>query len=534
MKSTCLILSAAVSIFTPAEPERDAALESMVAEDVVKPVRPVGVGGQVQWNGNALWFQYPPIFDFPAVPNADGYRYVIIDAAGRSHVFSTDTPRISLEGIWPQMPSGRTEVWCEATKGGLYAYGRSQRTFWRMSHYRPNGYPAAPRTYAEAVDLAYRYLLTMPSMKRFVETGRPDTNYWHNCYPSKMHSATVQAMIRFARRSPEHRGPAMRLARTAADYLLSISFPDGAPLAGFAPTYEGDSTPAAKKYAGEVMLGYPASVGLAFLAMYGESNDEKYRTAAEKIASRYLTLQGNDGTWALKMDVATGAPIGRNRLIPSAVMAFMNEMSRLTSDARYQSASDKAFGFFERGPLRDWNWEGQFEDMEPTEKFVNLTLHGPVSAALHILKRWPHDQARLAQARELARFAEDQFVAWERPYECERLTLVGNSYYDWLVKPAVVEQYHYREVVDSAAARMSRLFLRLHQVTGSPLDLAKAKTLADSIVRTQCPNGRIPTLWTANGHSCEQDDWINCMVSSIFTLELLTDFENEKGKKGRQ
>ena len=505
-------------------PERDTSLDAMVAEDVARPVRPAGVGGQAQWNDKAVWFQYPPILDFPSSDVAEEYRYIILDSLGRSRVFRCASPRISLEKIWPSLPSGRTEIWCETVKRGSHVYKRVQRTFWRMSHYIPGGYPAAPRSYAEAVELAYGYLLNMPSMRHFAETGRPDPGYWHNCYPSKMHSATIQAMIRLARRYPEHRAQAMRLAGAAADYLLSVSYPSGSSLAGFTPTYEGDATPAAKRYADEVMMGYPASVGSAFLALYGETGARKYLSAAETIAGRYLVLQEADGTWPLKMKISTGKRVGRNRLIPFAAMSFLNRMFQHSGDVRYRAAADRAFGFIENGPLSDWNWEGQFEDMEPTDKYINLTLHGPVSAAVHILQRWPDDPSRVAQARELVRFAEDQFVAWERPYEREKLTLVGNAFDDWLVKPAVVEQYHYREVVDSAAARMADLFLRLHQVTGNPLDLAKARTLADSIVRVQCPNGRIPTLWTANGHSCIQDDWINCMFSSIRTLEILADF----------
>ena len=50
-------------------------LAKLVAEDVAKPVRPVGVNGQTEyWNVNATWFMYPPAFAFPEKQGADGYR----------------------------------------------------------------------------------------------------------------------------------------------------------------------------------------------------------------------------------------------------------------------------------------------------------------------------------------------------------------------------------------------------------------------------------------------------------------------------
>jgi hypothetical protein len=52
-----------------------------------------------------------------------------------------------------------------------------------------------------------------------------------------MISAIVRAMIAYAELEPEMAEQALRLAKNAADYLLSISYPEGSPLAGLPPTY---------------------------------------------------------------------------------------------------------------------------------------------------------------------------------------------------------------------------------------------------------------------------------------------------------
>ena len=63
----CGTFLAAISAFSAV----GADLEDAVGRDIVTPVRPGGVNGQEFWNGNALWFMYPPAFDFKRVEGTD-------------------------------------------------------------------------------------------------------------------------------------------------------------------------------------------------------------------------------------------------------------------------------------------------------------------------------------------------------------------------------------------------------------------------------------------------------------------------------
>ena len=118
---------------------------------------------------------------------------------------------------------------------------------------------------------------------------------------------------------------------------------------------------------------------------------------------------------------ATGKPVERNRLVPVHLMQFLERMFVLTGERKYRTAADRAFVAVEKGPLTTWNWEGQFEDVKPSERFRNLTKHDACSTAMYLLKRFPGDARRLAQAREFLRFAEDQFVCWERQSSARRV-----------------------------------------------------------------------------------------------------------------
>ena len=517
------VAGAAVATGCAAFGASDAELARMVAEDLARPVRPGGVGGQEFWNANAQGFVYPPAFDFPAVEGAEKYLFRVIDSDGKAHEFEDANPKASLATVWGELPDGMNVLWWEATGWGPLR--QASRVFWKMAPYRPGSYPKPPYGYGEAARRGYGYVLDLRFMRTLAETGRPDPDYKLNCYPAKMGAALINGMIRCAKALPERRGEALRLARAAADHLISIAQPAGAPLAHFPPTYEGTYA-TAKEYAGMHMLLYPASAALAHLSLYDVTKERKYLDAALGIAATYLRLQGEDGTWYLKLYEKDGRPVNPNRLQPLGVAELLEEVFRRTGDAAYRAAADRAFAFVEKGPLHDWNWEGQFEDILPCGKYVNLSKHVACDAALYLLKRWPKDAGRIAQAREILRFSEDQFVIWEVPDTAAWRRYFGKDLWKYNYRlPGVIEQYHYRELVDASAAKMIRTYLALYRATGNPLDLAKARTLGDSCVRMQRENGRIPTLWNTLDAEDIQQDWVNCTLATLRALQELNELQ---------
>ena len=501
-------------------------LQKMVAEDVAMPVRPFGVGGQVEWNGNSTWFMYPPVLVFPKGEAMAGYRIRIIGADGTVRRFDQDSSVVSLEKWWSELPVGRTTVLCDGWKPGpAIVLDRHCRSFWKMAPFRPGSYPSAPYSYADAAKKGCDYILNMKFVQHFCATGRPDPEYALNSFPTKMNSALIIFAVKCARADGSRRTELLSLAKKLADYLISISQPDDAPLAGFPPTYIDMGMSIAKQYLGMNMLVYPAYAGSAYLELFRETKDQKYLNAAKAIGETYLRLQGEDGTWPLKVYERDGRPVQANRLLPIAVIDFLDALAATTKEARYQLAADRAFGFCERGPLTDWNWEGQFEDVEPTPPYKDLSKHPAVSVAMRLVRRFPGDVKRLAQAREILRWAEDQFVVWEKPRnddESEQLQVAHN----WTVAPAVIEQYHYRVPVDASAAKMIEGYLSLYAASKNPLDLMKARALGDAMVRAQQQSGRIPTSWIKADEPAKfaSRDWINCLCASVYALLHLAEF----------
>ncbi len=513
----------------------DPDLKDAVAADMKTPVRPPEANGGAFWNGHAEWFMYPPEFDFKPVKGAVKYRFRFVLDGHEELAWETVRPTDCIAPVWEKIPEcGFVTVFAFGLDASGAVCGLAgERTFFKTARYKPGMYPKAPRSYAQAAAMTFDYLFDFPNVKHFLKTGKPDPAYKLNCYPSKMHASLIRAMVACAKRNPARAADAIKVARAAADFLLAGAEPADAPLAHFTQTYAGrDLTSGA--FAGQHMLLYPMTAASAFLKLYDVTQEKKYLDGALAIAETYLKLQGEDGTWYLKAYAKDGKPVAKNRMFPIDMCSFFEGLYDRTKDARYRAAADRAFAYVEKGPLSDWNWEGQFEDVNPTDKYVNLTKHPACSTAMYLLKRFPGDAKRVAQARELLRWSEDQFVAWEPA--CRKdgtgFRMTGKrpghfngggwdwGYAQWLY-PSVMEQYYCYVPIDASAAKMIRTYLALYKATGSQLDLAKARTLGDSACRIQTDKGRIATFWHGGDLLAPERDWYNCMVSIAEALEQL-------------
>lgn len=478
------------------------------------------------WTWVARAFRRPPNFDFPAVKGAVEYEYLVVDAVHARHTFTTNIPYASLAPVWAKLPVGPVTVFCEGKDAEGRACGRAGFKRFPKSAYFTGDYPKAPRSYAESVRLAYDYMATSTNLTAMVDHGDVERTTWlYRAYPSKMRSAAIMAMVKYAARDPKVRERALAIARAEADFLIARSAKPGTPLAGFPLTYSTekykDEPEAATKYRGQCMNSYPAEVGVSYLALYRATKEEKYFAAAKAIGERYLARQQPNGTWYLRELFETGEHVSDNYLVPNAVIDFFLDLHRATGEKRYLDAADRAFAYIENGPLKTFDWEGQFEDVAPSKPYKNLTIHMSCDTALFLLDRFPGDARRLAQAREIMRLAEDQFVFWEKPrFDWQPMAPVDRF-------PAALEQWVCYTPIDSSAAKAIRLYVALYKAEHKPLDLLKARALADSIVAMQRADGSIPTWWETEYAKDRDADWLNCHAGSVLALEAVDDVLTE-------
>lgn len=539
-------------------------LAALVAKDVARPVRPGGgAGDKVFWNRNSLHFMYAPAFDFKFIEGAKTYRFIVTDGNLDEHVFVAPQPCSSLSPVWLAVPVGYVRVRVEALDACERVVGiAGTRRFWKSAPYEPGAYPPKPYSYTECAKRYYRTLFSHTNTQHFLEFGRPD-GYTDllNIYPSKMNSALINGMIRYAQVDAGHKEDAIAIARRAADYTLSISQPEGAPLAYFPPTYwkmEGQKNNfASVKYAGQNMLTYPAMVAMAYLNLHDAVGDRKYLDAALAIAETYEKLQLEDGTWFLKMWEKDGKPVVEGnggvpvKLLPTGICSFMERLSGIAKDERWRKVADKAFAYIEEGPLKTFDFAPQFEDTRPAANHVDLTSAVAFEIARYLLQRFPGDPARRSQAREIVRWVEDQFACWRKPCRADGRGIISEpwhgfnpvwspvcsmedmaykryrnwseSFDNWIDVPGVMEKYRWQVMINSLAGGLACAYLDLYRLEGDELALAKAKTLCDSIVKVQAmgPDGEIATHWVISdltGVKCI-NNWTNCGVGAAMALQ---------------
>ena len=483
------------------------------------------------WNRRSVMFLDAPTFDFETMSNGTyviDYHSDVLASDGKLYRLKTRSSRVSLTNLWEKLPTGFVSVICRAQRPGRPNTERivGARVFWKSAPFAGDSRPR-PRSFAEGARQALEYVLDAPSSRYLVEHGELDPNFSHNVYPSKMLESVIQACCALVKTVPARKDEALRLARAAADWLIAHSEKADAPLAHFPPTYRGELY-AAKKNAGLVMTVYPARVALAYLALAEVSGELKYRDAAFDIARTYLRMQGADGTWPLKMRLSDGTATSANRLVPvDSVLPLMKRLSALSQDAAYGKSAERAFAYVREGRLKTWDWEGQFEDVEPGTAYSNLTEYGPCDTAVELLSRGVDDPVTLSLVRELVRFAEDQFVCWERPFVGADFK-VNQTVLDmdkWSF-PCVLEQYNWYTPIDASAAKMIAAYLALYRAGKDPLDLAKARALGGAILRQQQPGGWVRTHWA--WRETQDKIWMNCHVASALALQELAEFDKEE------
>jgi hypothetical protein len=122
----------------------------------------------------------------------------------------------------------------------------------------------------------------------------------------------------------------------------------------------------------------------------------------------------------------------------------------------------------------------------------------------------------MQEAEALARFVEDQFVAWGNFAEWNPHREPGEKWYS----PAAMEQYYWHVPIDASTCIVMNGFLGMYQATGKKLYLEKACALGDSITRRQNPEtGVIPTHWlTTDCSTVLKNFWLNCHILTAFRM----------------
>lgn len=497
---------------------------------------PGGVDNRPFWNVYSTQFIFAPSFQFPRILLATRYLFTAEDKDGVKHTFTAGWPTASLAPIWAEIPTGIVHLKVESIdENGKVEHIAGARSFYKCAPFPGREtYPPKARSYRECALAAYRYIYQDEMVQHWLKYGKPKADYAHNVYPAKTIDSIVRAMVSYAKLEPACAKDALRLACRAADYLLSISFDDNHPLAGLPPTYffEGldaeavnQVAPAAQKCVGTTMMIYPVSAGIAYLTLAEATGEGKYFNAALRIAEYYKANVLPCGSWYLLYDCTSGKPLSDNICLDFRFVNFFHTLYERTKDETWRKLEMDNYRYITDKCLKEYKWEGQFEDTPVSFPYANLTHFHPNNLIDYITRNLSNDEKMVAEAVDLMRFVEDQFVIWGEHPEWNK---------NWGPKlwhyPAGLEQYFCYAPIDSSTTAIMLAFANMYKLTGNRLYMEKAMTLGDMITRVQNPQtGVVPTFWM--GEDCAygyENFWINCLLyTANGMMELAIRTENE-------
>ena len=528
---------------------------AQAVEESMSPVRPGEPGKISFWNGHARRFIYVPSFDFKPVSEAVKYRFTAIsDANCKYYTFEAEKPWVLLSPIWKDLPIGIVYLKVEGLdeKGNVLGVA-GERQFYRAAAY--NGpYNEPVMDYISSVNKNMRLLFEEGHYQRWIKEGTPDPGYKLYCYPSKIIGTVIEGMVLYSELSPENKETALLIARNAAKYLISISQPAGTPLEFFPPTYvDWKNAPGiAGKRKDQMMLFYPAIAGSAYLDLFEATKEKEFLKAAVRIADTYAKVQLPSGSWTLMVKIKTGEAMQKNLCVPTDIINFLDRLITVFSMEKYRKISEQAFIWIMENPMKTFHWQGQFEDVGFSHNYSNMERGKPLAFAKLLLSRARENPRNLEMAEELIRFAEDQFVIWERPLPREMFRTperpIPSQVYltnKWLT-PCALEQYTFYTPIDASVASAISTFQKAYEVTGKDLYLAKAYSLANNMTVAQDIGGGIyptymigvyqkpkPSEYWSFGKSKSfeyWDGWINCATMSARAMLHLGNLQAEKEK----
>ena len=502
-------------------------LNSKAADEYLKPIRPGYEGRNPYWNIYAKKFTYAPAFDFKEVEGAKEYRFDLkATESGKTWSFSADKPWAPLSPVWNDVAVGdiKLAVLAIGDKGQVLDTAGTRKFFRDFPFQGP--YHGATLPYRESAIKAAYFIHKMPSVQYWLDHMEPDMSYNHNTYATKIIGATVINECIVAKEIPSLREEALTMARNAAEFLIAQSRPEGDPLAFIPPTYYQELVSSKRdENKGKTMTMEACRAVDVFLTIYDETKEKRYFNQAIGIMNTLQKLQRPDGSLPIKVDFITGEPVNDVGAMLGPLVSVIQRLEKDYGVNDYDKMRTSAEEWMRKVAVSTFNLTGQFEDVSVLglHMYENLTNCTAAPYARYLLGKDVVSPEDLADALDLIRLSEDQFVYWD--------FLPDKHGIKPFCAPCVFEQYKYEMAVDNSSCNVANAYLSLYEETGDQLAYAKGKALIDNLTVVQDQiTGRIPTLLEFRGRMKEYNTffWINCCVASIQTLLRMDKLANNE------
>ena len=224
-------------------------------------------------------------------------------------------------------------------------------------------------------------------------------------YPAFHHSLAIRTFVRYWKYAKDAR--ALEQAVKLADWNIAHSTPDDWPYGNLPYSTFQAGKPGGFRDKTGLMPDKAAIMALTYLELHEASGEARFRRAAEAVARTLSRRQRPDGTWPFRVDPQTKKVIeDYTSSVIYAVMLF-EKLDKISGDDRYRANRDRAWDWLLRGPIRNKDWRGFYEDIP--DKPSNRTNYDCLDTIRYLLANRTETNGYLETAKELNAWVEKTF-----------------------------------------------------------------------------------------------------------------------------
>lgn len=448
------------------------------------------------WNSHVKQrYMHPPVFHFSPLENGISYRCRFWEQSdvNSSYQVESCTSDVDLAAVWERLPrAGYFLVIAEALDASRNVVGKTSFHFNKIAPFK-GPYRKGRGSYLESGFKATLWLLGDQSDVKATQ------------FPALFRSAYIRILTTCALINPgsDKAQAAINLAKKYGESLINESTP-GSWVYGNMPMSHNP---------GCLQTGRAGMVGMAYLDLYGATQDESFLKAAKRIAGTLKKTQLEDGRWYFRVDPKTGKMLEDYTSDQAEAILLFDELIRNYKMKEFVETRDKAVRWMLANPCKTFHWQQQWDDVKVLAPYKNLEWYDTGLFIEYLLRHATPENGYEKIALDLLYYIDDQFIEWEPSGE--------------YITPGAREQYVCYHVIDWHTAHYIRVCIAFHRYTRDDTYQKKACAMADTLTVIQHPDGFYPT-WMKHKPDRNNpwrlqdihygDTWANC---SSYTGEML-------------
>jgi len=498
---------------------------------------------EAPWNHYARRFIEAPVYRLTDPHRLANFWRLELKQDGKRYLIENDKPILDTADIWPKLHVGTwiqasifegdraANWWIENRPVGVRIFGFQNHGLiakapdWEDHDEGPLDFAASVRRnldWFDSLENNPRAFYREPGMPAWwwhagEDANFGDINFEPGSFPS-LASQSVRALLLTAKTCPERAAHCRQIARNIGDWLLKNRTPMTGAIPGMPYSAMREGKFEYSVDASAINLSRGAHPGYIMTMLYRDTGENKYLEYAQHIAEIYVKFIRPDGSMPYRVKPSTGEVVEEYTNGHTLVAIFLEALDKVAPDPRWRDAGARIVQWVINNPLRDYHWKACFEDAWEFPKYSSMACMDALWAVRLLCRH-----GKIAQARQLMRWVEDQFVNFG-----DEASLTVSTYY-----PCAREQTGCDFAMEGHGANYASACWELHDATGDATYRRKGIATLNAIVKSQRADGAYST-WgidreTGIGAKGSAGNWFN--ANHAGASELCSFVLRERGEE---